>query len=293
MTVAAGAQHCSEFFVGGGIGMSTLQYKITGTERSNGFGGNVKLGYTYLFLPEWGITTGVEMAFYNTSLSISSYTNSYEINNPAYPAGYQFIVTETGSGYEEQQKATFIQIPLMLKSRHPGIVTFYISAGVKLAIPLQTTYSGSFSEFSIKGYSEYTNQVHENEPEYGFSTYQQMPASGDMILKIGALLAVEAGLEGRISRMLKFYIGIYFDYGFTNFLPSSSDYQVSTLQFNNNIPVVYSSAVNAQAPKLVPLAVGGTLRFSINSKAFKSVEKRKRTSRIIGDACDCLYQGSL
>ena len=69
----------SELSVYGGGGLSGLKYKLDAGSQNMRFGGLAGIGYTWHFIATWGITTGVELAFYGGKCTLNdNFGNSYQ-----------------------------------------------------------------------------------------------------------------------------------------------------------------------------------------------------------------------
>jgi len=104
------AQH--EFSIHGGGGMSFLKYEPSIGQQNNGFGGQYGLGYHYFFSPKLGIGTGLEFATYKAKFNAN---NINSIHNTIDVDGSPFEFRSSLRGYEENQTATILQIPVMMQ----------------------------------------------------------------------------------------------------------------------------------------------------------------------------------
>jgi len=270
--IHAQEQYKNEWNINLGGGISTLKYQPTTGNTTSGSGGSFGIGYTRFFSSQWGIATGLEMNFYNTSYTLDNLYLEYPI---AVPAGLEgdFFLRANYEGYEEKQRASFLQLPIMLQFQAPvGNSFFYLGAGIKIGVPVSATYNQSISSITTSGYSDYTLQVYENMPNHGFSTVGNVKSSSssDAIAGIAGLLALETGIKWKISDKNFFYTGIYFDYGLNNIQKESIH---DFLEYNPANPpdYKYNSILqsqihgNAFTDKMMPFAFGVKIKLAFGS----------------------------
>ncbi len=254
-----------EVSVGGGFGLSTLRYDFSQGSRDNGLGGYVGLGYSYNFHYNWAMVTGLEFEFSGASASSDGIDYTYSIT-PTYPqAGYDFLYRTRGENFEETHRVVYMNIPLMLRGRYEiGEHFLYGAAGLRLGLPISSSHSGSIRNAVTTGYSEYSQQVHSNEPENGFSTYATLNSSGNLDLKAYLSLALEVGAEWSVTQGCKLYSGLYFNYGFTNI---SADTKQPLLGYQSGTMPKLNS-VTAVVDKVRIMSFGVTLRFAMDYEWF-------------------------
>ncbi len=253
-----------EFSIYGNIGLSTLSY--SGSEiGSNSIGGNFGLGYGLNFNKHWALLTGVEVATYGAQGQMSVFNYKYDYYDSEYASGKTLLTFNAdGENYTEKQRTISINIPLMARFRYPTShsVGFYAAAGLKLFIPITTKYNGSMGTLTTWGFSEATWQEQRNQPEYGFSTYEDWESKGSVDLKLGAMAALEAGAEwGFKNYDRRLYTGLYFDYGFTDLNKKSNQASVVVYDANNQ-SLASNSMVNASSNKCNNWAAGITVRYT-------------------------------
>jgi hypothetical protein len=230
------SQHELSLTGGGGIG--TLRYNPAAGSRHAGAGGNVGLGYAYFFTPQWGVSTGIGAAFYNSSAKIAAFDGSYLINTPAgLPDDSEFTLSYRYEGFKEKQKAAYLQIPVMAEYRTTGANIFYASAGVKIGVPLKARYATTLASYTTKGFSDYTGLDYENMPTHGFSTYKNEATSGSLKTRVAIFGALETGMKWQLADRWALYTGVYLDYGFNNIRKNDSAERL--LQYNEASPTDY------------------------------------------------------
>ena len=200
-----------EVSVWGMGGLSTLKYSLDIGSQKDKVGGGAGIGYTYLFSEKVGVSSGFEFALYNAQACLNSAVSSYMTKDME---DTNFLFKSTVSNYEETQKSTYLQIPVMLTLRFPvGKYHFYTSAGLKVGIPLSSTYKATKGEVTNTGYYGYEDFEYQNVEELGFTTLKPKESNGDYDLNIAYILSLEAGMKWELKDNLSLYTGFYFDYG--------------------------------------------------------------------------------
>jgi OmpA-OmpF porin, OOP family len=263
----------SEFSVYGGTGLSTLMYDIKGSDKSNGFGGLFGLGYTYFFAPNWGIGSGLEMAFYNAEFEFKKYTQK-----PYFL--YQYTDNEiefrsTVEGYKEEQSVMLLQIPLMLQFQHGENNQFYAMAGTKIGFPL--TGKNKISADSVKnsGYRSFEDYEYTTQKFWGFGTYAGEKGKKKLSLQIAALLSAEAGMKWKLNESLRLYTGAYLDYGL-NSVTKRSPNSGRVIEYEEWTKKHFT--FNSLTDEITPLAVGLKLKLSFDIGARAEAEARRKAA---------------
>ena len=249
----------SELSVYGGGGLSGLKYKPVDGSQSMRFGGLSGIGYTWFLNEKWGIVTGVEFGFYGAKCTFSdNLGNSYQAESgTSEQAGNDFTFDYSFKGYEEKQKATYIQIPVMAQFQ-TGI--FYAAGGVKLGFPVSSNYKSSAVNLATSGYFPFEDQTYTTLPDRGFGTYTPFSAKDDLDLNMTFALAIEAGAKWVLSEKINLYAGIYFDYGLNN-IAESNHFPIVEYSKDVSGKLTYHSATNL-ADSMKPLAIGLKVRIS-------------------------------
>jgi hypothetical protein len=256
-----------ELSVNIGAGISTLQYNPSMGKKDAGWGERIGIGYTYFLSSQWGITTGLDLAFYNSKMTADRMQLEYLISTPQGLTD-NFYLRADYAGYEEKQKTAFLQLPVMAQFQMPVQRNFfYISGGLKIGFPLSGTYQSSIQTLTMTGYSDYTGQVYENMPEYGFDTYSGTQASSDLDLNMAYILALETGMKWRLSEKSSLYTGIYLDYGLNNICKATQNLIVFNSDFTRDYQ--YNSSLHSQSEgnslvgKVYPLSIGIKIRLGL------------------------------
>jgi len=255
--IQAQNQFQHEVSVNAGGGLSSLLYSPEFGSQSNSFGGKFGAGYTFFFAPQWGVTTGIETAFYNSSFE-GNCNVSYEIPNNTGIPGKMFFNADF-KNYEETQQALLLQIPLMLQFQTTGKHKFYAALGGRIGLPISASYESKGSVYA-RGYSEYTaNYYDENDNPLLFGNFD-VNTSEDLDLNVAIMGALEAGMKWNLGNQWNLYTGIYFDYAFNNVRKNDADKELIVYNANGNHQfnsMVQSKYNNKQIiEKINPIAFG-------------------------------------
>jgi len=257
----------NEISIYGGGGLSTLMYDIKGSDKSNGFGGLLGLGYSYFFTPNWGVGSGLEMAFYNAEFKFKKYAQRPYMSTDY--EGNEIEFHSTIDGYKEKQNVMLLQIPLMLQYQRGENHQFYAAAGTKIGIPLKGENKISADFVKNSGYREFEKYEYTTQKFLGFGTFANQKSEKDLPLQTAVLLSAETGMKWKLSEALRLYTGVYFDYGLNSVTKRSHSDRVieyksqeQTFAFNNLID------------EITPLAVGLKVKLSFDAGA-ESEARRK------------------
>ncbi|MDR3001573.1 MAG: OmpA family protein [Fibromonadaceae bacterium] len=251
----------NEFSVYGGGGLSTLRYDVKGGDKSHGFGGLFGLGYSYFFTPNWGIGSGLEMAFYNAEYRFKEHSQQpytfidYEGNE----IGFRSKVY----GYKEEQSLMLLQIPLMLQYQRGGEERqFYAAAGTKIGFPLSGNNKISADSVKNSGYREFEDYEYTTQKFMGFGTFEKEKSEKKLPLQTAVFLSAETGVKWKLNEALRLYTGVYFDYG----LNSATKRHISdrVVEYDSE---KQSFAFNSLIDEAMPLAIGLKLKLSFDAGA--------------------------
>jgi len=278
ITATVFAQETSkhEFSINAGGGISTLLYSSNVGVQSNGFGYTFGLGYTFNFSENWAILTGVDLAFYNSSYEAKTLSHSYSIAHstitplPLPGSDTRFDVTYEYTNYEENQAATYLNIPIMAQFSTSGENKFYVAAGAKIGIPISSKYKIEGGRLDLTGYSHYTGQPYpgndypiptdpkENYDDgHGFG--RSTPTDeADLNFKLSCMLSLEMGAKWKLAERWNLYTGIYFDYGLNNISDTNEKRMVEYKESGNHI---YNSAIQS-----MPANIDGINNMAIGLK---------------------------
>ena len=268
------AQHDHEFSLHGGGGLSTLHYKVTVGDQKFGLGAPFGLGYHLFFSPNWGLGTGVELAFYNARFKVNNLNISY---NTFDHDGDPFEFRSTVNHYKEKQHAMLLQIPLMLQFQTNKIDSkrqFFAALGGKAGFPMSINGKDS-NKASLFNAGYYEDGHHDTQASMGFGNFYGKKGKGDLNFKTAFFLSAETGFKWMLREKMSLYAGIYVDYGLNNVIKRQSLASLpSFVDYNGANPTAFAvnSIINSQyrqggAPhafteKIRPIAAGIKLRLA-------------------------------
>lgn len=251
-----------EFSVYAGAGPSWIGYSSEVGEDRTGLRGLGGVGYSWFPVEQIGLSTGVELGYYTSTLSFDSLKVSYPTTDID---GNRYEFRMITNKYKEKQRSYFLQIPVMVQYQTLHETRkLYIAGGGKVAIHLQTDYETNPSLMRNSGY--YANEDYEytSQAFMDFGTFSNEGKKGKLSIATGFLASLEAGVRWQLPKDFALYTGLYADYGFnlnTNSILFSGYHQ-------KNLSGLFEE-------KLVPLSVGLKVRF-----AFGRGEKKKRKNRV-------------
>lgn len=205
-----------ELSVCGFGGISTLLYSNEGNKNTKGTGAGGGLGYLYRFDSNWGLSTGIEIFTVSSKLTWAELIGKYNIEDSG---GDLFQFNYTLLDYSEKQNMLLLALPIMIQYRAPieNFSTFFVSAGIKLGVPISSEIKMKPSHLTTTGYYEFENQMYRDLPNHGFVTDKLIEERKEKLdLGMSVMLSLESGLGFAINNKTSFYVGGYLDYGINN-----------------------------------------------------------------------------
>ncbi|GHV66314.1 hypothetical protein FACS1894199_09460 [Bacteroidia bacterium] len=226
-----------EFSLHLGGGLSTLKFSPNLGTYQWGGGFHFGAGYTYFFTPNWGISTGLSGALFNSKYTLSTFTDEYDSEDMAGP----FKFRDTLSAYSETQRAFLLNIPL---TAHFEKGIFYAALGAKIGIPLYANYKNRANYLRALCVVPENDVIGEDVDadkykDIGFGKFAHVNNKGDLKLKPAFFLSAEAGVKQPLTENISLYVGAYLDYGLTNMLNGGSEKLVT---FHKEAPSDYRPA---------------------------------------------------
>jgi len=229
-------QNRHEIYLGGGGGISTLNYNPTIGKRCNELGWLAGLGYTYYLNYNWGISIGAEYQQLKGSWSLSpnsvdNFLDEYLVSSPNFTSLQVYPRTKI----KEQQKLTYINIPVLARYKFNFWTKhrLEVAAGLKVGIPLGDIDYTSSGELETTGYDAITRDNYVDLPKYGFSKYTS--ANGSFADKLNFIGVLEAGIKWQLGRKWGLYTGLFADFGINDILKRDND-NLNYLQYNYQNP---------------------------------------------------------
>jgi outer membrane protein OmpA-like peptidoglycan-associated protein len=272
-------------FGGGQVGLTRFNYTLQKgtTPGALGYGGGV--GIQYFFTYNIGLSLGFNYQKFNTK---SLYTDRLfvfpgQIDNEGDPNTLRIKL----HNWTETQKTAFIDIPLMVALKNKfgmkELHGFYFGAGIKLQVPIKSTYERTAGEVNVSAYypedglplGDRENGV--ELPQHNLGTNNNRFWSGKNQLKPGLAITGEAGFLFGLSRYVDLRIGVMADYGLLNIQkeqkellnPTGIQQEGSFIADNVN----YAGVVNSnQAKNIHPFSVQGYLGLRIKLGGLKDLD---------------------
>jgi len=218
------AQAIHEYSIYGSGGLSTLSYQLTQGNKSIRGGGDFGLGYTFFIANEkvtetgkifhqyWGIHTGLGLGVYSAKAKINNMEAIAEDLDDGEDTFNLFNMYTTVSGYNETQKAMYLNIPVMACFQ---IEQIYIIGGLKFGIPVSGNYQSNNTTLINKAYYKDLDNWLEIQEFRGYGMFRNS-SEGKLKQDLTVILSFETGWNWYINSHISVYTGLYFDYGLNN-----------------------------------------------------------------------------
>jgi outer membrane protein OmpA-like peptidoglycan-associated protein len=250
-----------EISVWGAFGVSSLQFRPFSGNVDNGFGGAFGLGYTYFLSRNWGLSSGLEYAFYRQKTVIEGFSGAYEtldiLNNPI---TYNTQIDR----YSEKQFAGLLNIPLAVQYQTNGNHKFYASAGLKLGLPISASYSGSNAVLTASGYYPDYDQTEIWQHDLGYGVFNLDGKKDRLDLGVSVMGTLESGVKWNTGIGTALYTGVFADYGFNSALKNSYS-EKRFVEYNRtepSQPIMNTACVLAD--RFSPLAFGVKVKLAFS-----------------------------
>lgn len=263
------AQIKQEFSVYGAGGLSTLDYKVQGVnvEESKRAGYSFGVGYSYFLTEKWGLNTGLEFSTYMGKAELQSISDQFDAVDDELE---NFVYKYTVGGYEEKQRVSYLNIPLMVQFQTSVDDGFYVALGGKIGLPVVKRYTSNMSSIATQGYYPSTDVTYDDFLYRGFGKFSDRSNKGDLDLKVAFMLSAEAGVKSRLNDKLCLYTGVYVDYSLNNVAKDGErflSYDASHSTAFNNKSILNSQYLNDKEQsnfvnKVRPLAIGVKVRLA-------------------------------
>ena len=242
-SVYVSAQSIHEFSFYGSGGFSTLNYQLSNGEKTGGIGGDFGIGYTFflanekvtetgkIFHQNWGINTGLGFGFYNAKAKLNNVETIAEglddgEGNDPYNL---FDLYTTLSGYNETQKAVYLNIPVMVCFQLEQI---YLMCGLKFGVPIGGNYKAKDATLKNVAHYEELGVILESQKFAGYGVFNN-DIDGKLKQDLTVMLALESGWNWYINNHFTLYTGVYLDYGLNNV---AKDSKKSFINFQKGNP---------------------------------------------------------
>ena len=234
--VRAKMSHNIDITAGGGIG--SLGYDLQGGRQYPAYTWTAGLGYTWFFVPETGLQTGVQLTRLG---SVASLTGSYVWQDLLTDAsGDQYEHRMAFADWYEQQEAYLLEIPLGFTLHHYGRnnprAGVYAALGAKLQIPLFADYRHHSGSVTHSGYYPYWDLTLQDLPGRFVTEQTDVPQQGSFLQHLNrwnAAVYMELGTTIRCGAHTELIITAYGQYTVTDLLATPVS-RLTSLGFANS-----------------------------------------------------------
>jgi len=188
--------------------------------KKTSLSGSIEIGYQ--FSKYLGLSTGIGLSTYLTSLKLSEYTNRYDTTDSE-GEGYKRLVS--GRNMIETQRIMYLNIPVMVNLELPlnDQFSFYLQTGINFSITLNNKYN-STGTFSYTGYYAIYDITFENIQYEKLLPNQAVDYNGELKVKsFSPELITSAGFSYTTQNKIQFSLGVFYN----RMLSDISDYTYS------------------------------------------------------------------
>jgi outer membrane protein OmpA-like peptidoglycan-associated protein len=240
-TIPVKQQNRHEIWLGGGGGISSLQYCPSIGDHNTGYGYLGSLSYTYYFNYNWGISIGGEYQFLQAKYNLN---NIADVGRGSDILDQYIVPFSNSTDYftfqvaprtklKEVQEVVYINVPLVARYQmdFPCINSeklhkLVFSAGLKAGIPLEgnyyTTGTVETSALDPDTRDELTDLSNHGLGTYSYDKYKQTWEG-----KLNFIGTLEAGVKWQFGRKWGLYTGLFADLGLNDIIKGRKDYNSS------------------------------------------------------------------
>jgi outer membrane protein OmpA-like peptidoglycan-associated protein len=272
-----------EISVWTGGGLSSLNYRPHIGKANRGTGGALGIGYTYFLNKNWGLSSGLEYAFYRRTISVNGVDNSHaSLDADGNPIIYRSYIDR----YEERQRMGLLNIPFSVLYRAGKDGRYYASLGFKAGVPVCGSYTGSGGTLTTSGY--YTDYGQEEiwQNDLGYGSFPIQTREKPLRLNLSYAGTLEAGMKWSIGAGTDLYTGFYMDYGLNDMVKGRGknrfvEYNYenpSEPQINGLLTSLHTHSGNSLAftEKAASLAAGIKLKLAFSAGCSDLLAERRR-----------------
>lgn len=241
-------------FAGISLGPSQTRIKNVGSSSVTGiasgkvtsFEASAEVGY--FFSRHFGLSSGIGFSTFRTPVTLDTYQNHF---NTIDSEGDTYEMRVSGTGMKEDQKISYLTIPLCLDIRLPlnGKIGFFLQTGLETSIAVNNSYSGS-GTFTYQGYYPKYNVLLYNLPAFGFPTNKDITTTGTLdISPITLFASASAGFDLFISRNMQLALAATYNKSLSKVsaYPATENFQLTESADQVNSFMGGCSSVDAQA----------------------------------------------
>ena len=252
--------------VGGGF--HNLSYGLKNGNEQGRLGYSFLAGYGFNFSNHWGLQTGIGLQSFNpvATLNYLTVAPSVDADGTAYDYKTNYL------NWKEKQQLLYLDLPLGLQYRFhlKDKIQILATAGMKVSIPLKTTYRSIGGEISTTGfYSQYNVEL-QDLPRHGFNNITDR-LTGSVSVRSSYSAFADLGAKYALLDQLGLYAGGYVDYGLNNVAKSAGKLVYQQDGVYNG--VLASDQTHSARTIALGLKAGIVWHFGNNNKEAKPVQK--------------------
>lgn len=228
--------------------INTGSSSVTGiaSDKANTFGASAEVGY--FFSRYIGVSSGIGFNTFKAPVMLDTYQNQF---NTVDSEGDAYEMRVTGTGMMEDQKISYLTVPLYLNIRLPitGTIGFFVQTGLDMSFAVNNSYSSN-GTFTYKGYYPKYNVLLYNLPAFGFATDKNTTTTGTMDIKPFTLFAAaSAGFDFFVMQDMQLAIGATYNKSLSKVsaYPTTDNFQLTESADHINSFMGGGSSVVAQS----------------------------------------------
>jgi len=214
------AQEASHYlYLNTGGGFHNLSYHLQNGNEKGSFGYSFNAGYGYFFNEHWGVQAGLGLQTFKPTATLTYQTGTPSTDTDGTTYEYRTYY----NNWQEQQRLLFLDIPLAAQYRQKLNEKFQLlaAAGLKISIPVKTTYKTTGGEINTTGFYSQWNVELKDMPQHDFNNITDQQ-TGNVSIKTSYSGFADLGALYGLSPRLDLYAGGYVNYGLNNVLKSDN-----------------------------------------------------------------------
>lgn len=197
----------------GGV-FSFIDYDLNQGNLAKGDGISIGLRYSYYLNTSFSLGLGADYQSYNSSTNFVSINEEYVTTDVE---GESFEFRAVARNLKENQKLSYINIPITLQYESLGLTRFYMLAGAKVGFLTNGKRQTTIDNLTTSGYYPQYNAELFGPAFVGFGSFDNLNVDKqDLDTKIAYSAIVESGIKQILGAKQSIYIGFYLDYGLNN-----------------------------------------------------------------------------
>jgi len=214
----------SEFSINAFYGISGLSGSLANGTITPESGAQYSLEGSFFLTRSVGVGLGVGYANYASSVRLNNYTSSVETIDDG---GDKILYNVNASNITEKEEVSAFEIPLFLAFRFPSTkVYFEGNTGVKVSIPVASSYNYTKGTITTTGYYEKYNIELVDMPEHGYQTVNDPAYAGKLSTNTAFSVFAKVGCVIPTGN-LGIHISLYGSYGLNSILEPQTNVLMS------------------------------------------------------------------